>query len=221
MANFVLQELAEGMKDGKKTVFPKMQIYSLHDFETVLKHMQTYAGNFSEGSMRAVIDALVSTMASWMPLGHNIKIDGLGVFSLSLGFDTSTPKEQQIANGNTINAVDDADNVLLTKNRHICIKSINFKPDPELLKKMNRVADFDRVETEIQVPRKCTLSKEERLSKAISILRANGFMTLTDYALATGLSRSVASNDLKAFVAESDSGITTRGSHSHKVWVLK
>ena len=37
MANFVLQELAEGMKDGKKTVFPKMQIYSLHDFETVLK----------------------------------------------------------------------------------------------------------------------------------------------------------------------------------------
>ena len=120
MANFVLQELAEGMKDGKKTVFPKMQIYSLHDFETVLKHMQTYAGNFSEGSMRAVIDALVSTMISWMPLGHNIKIDGLGVFSLSLGFDTSTPKEQQIANGNTINAVDDADNVLLTKNRHIC-----------------------------------------------------------------------------------------------------
>ena len=219
MANFVLQELAEGMKDGKKTLYPKMQIYSLHDFETVLKHMQTYVGNYSEGSMRAVFDALVCTMVSWMPLGHTIKIDGLGVFSLSLGFDKSTPKEQQIAEGK--DAIENADTINYTKNRHVCIKSINFKPDPELLKKMNRVADFDRVESEVQVPKKCTLSKEDRLSKAKSILAKNGFMTLTDYALATGLSRSVASNDLKAFVAESDSGITTRGSHSHKVWVLK
>ena len=219
MANYVLQELAEGMKDGKKTVYPKMQIYSLHDFETVLKHMHTYAGNFSDGSMRAIFDALVSTMVSWMPLGHNIKIDGLGVFSLSLGFDKSTPKEQLMAEGK--DEIENADTLNYTKNRHICIKSINFKPDPELLKKMNRVADFDRVESEVQVPKKCTLSKEERLSKAKSILRANGFMTLTDYALATGLSRAVASKDLKALVADSDSGITTRGSHSHKVWVLK
>lgn len=219
MANYVLQELAEGMKDGKKTVYPKMQIYSLHDFETVLKHMHTYAGNFSDGSMRAIFDALVSTMVSWMPLGHNIKIDGLGVFSLSLGFDKSTPKEQLMSEGK--DEIENADTLNYTKNRHICIKSINFKPDPELLKKMNRVADFDRVESEVQVPKKCTLSKEERLSKAKSILRANGFMTLTDYALATGLSRAVASKDLKALVADSDSGITTRGSHSHKVWVLK
>ena len=219
MANYVLQELAEGMKDGKKTVYPKMQIYSLHDFETVLKHMHTYAGNFSDGSMRAIFDALVSTMVSWMPLGHNIKIDGLGVFSLSLGFDKSTPKEQLMAEGK--DEIENAETLNYTKNRHICIKSINFKPDPELLKKMNRVADFDRVESEVQVPKKCTLSKEERLSKAKSILRANGFMTLTDYALATGLSRAVASKDLKALVADSDSGITTRGSHSHKVWVLK
>ena len=219
MANFVLQELAEGMKDGKKTLYPKMQIYSLHDFETVLKHMQTYAGNYSEGSMRAVIDALVSTMVSWMPLGHNIKIDGLGVFSLSLGFDKSTPKEQQIDKGK--DDIENADTINYTKNRHICIKSINFKPDPELLKKMNRVADFDRVESEVQVPKKCMLSKEERLSKAKSIILANGFMTLTDYSLATGLSRAVASKDLKTLVAEPDSEIATRGSHSHKVWVLK
>jgi nucleoid DNA-binding protein len=86
MANYILQELPEDLSDGKKVVFPKMQTYSLHDYETVLKHMRTYAGNFSEGNMRAVFDALISTMVSWMPLGHTIKIDGLGVFSLSLGF---------------------------------------------------------------------------------------------------------------------------------------
>ena len=71
MANFVLQELPEEMSEGKKVVFPKMQTYSLHDYETVIKHMRTYAGSISDGLIRAVFDALVSTMQSWMPLGHN------------------------------------------------------------------------------------------------------------------------------------------------------
>ena len=74
MANFVLQELPDEMTDGKKIVYPKMQTYSLHDYETVIKHMRTYAGNISEGLIRAVFDALASTMQSWMPLGHSIKI---------------------------------------------------------------------------------------------------------------------------------------------------
>ena len=34
MANFVLQELPEEMSEGKKVVFPKMQTYSLHDYDT-------------------------------------------------------------------------------------------------------------------------------------------------------------------------------------------
>ena len=34
MANFVLQELPDEMTDGKKIVYPKMQTYSLHDYET-------------------------------------------------------------------------------------------------------------------------------------------------------------------------------------------
>ena len=44
-------------------------------------------------------------------------------------------------------------------------------------------------------------------------------MTLYDYANATHQSRSVASKDLRQIVADLKSGITTRGSHSHKVWI--
>ena len=46
-------------------------------------------------------------------------------------------------------------------------------------------------------------------------------MTLYDYAHATHQSRSVASKDLRQIVAHSTSGITIRGSHSHKVWIAK
>lgn len=218
MANYYLQKLPEGMKEGEKVVYPRMQTYTLHDFETVLKHMHTYAGNISEGTMRAVLEALTETMKSWMPLGHSIKIDGLGIFSLSLGFDTSTPQEKAIANKKGKNNGEQEEPK--TKYRHVCIKGINFKPDAELLTEMNHEATFDKTETEVVVPKKGALSRSKRLAKAKATIKKNGFMTLSDYVQATGLSRTAASLDLKAIVAAPTSGITTRGSHSHKVWVL-
>lgn len=212
MPKYVLQELPVEMTDGKRIVFPKMQTYSLHDYETVIEHMRDYAASFSEGTIRGVFDALASVMKSWMPMGHNLKIDGLGVFSLTLGFDESTPSEKAELK-NT-----DSDNPK-TKYRHVCIKGINFKPDQKLLQALNKEATFERSETEFQVPKKTKLSREERLLRAKAIIEKNGFMTLYNYANATHQSRSVASKDLRQIVADPVSGITTRGSHSHKVWI--
>ena len=213
MANYILKEMAEGMADGNKTLYPKMQTYSMHDFETVIKHMRVYGGNISEGIIRAVFDALVSTMESWMPLGHTIKIDGLGVFSLSLGFDTSTPSEKA--------ELQNKEEEPKTKYRHVCIKGINFKPDAQLLERLNKEANFDRIQTDVEVAKRTALSREERLAKAHAIIDRQGYMTLTDYANATGQSRSTASTDLRQLVADATSGITTRGTHSHKVWVQR
>lgn len=218
MPNYVLQELPEELTDGKKVLFPKIQTYTLHDYDKVLKHMHTYAGSFSEGTMRAVIDALVQTMKEWMPMGHSMKIDGLGVFSLSLGFDTSMPSERQQVLNNTD---DETEQEVKTKYRHIRIKGINFKPDAELLKDMNREATFDRPDTEVKTPHRSQLSRSQRIAKAKAIIEANGYMTLTDYTIACGLSRSSASRDLKNMVEDPTTGIKTRGSHSHKVWVIK
>lgn len=215
MANYILKELPGEMTEGRTVVYPKMQIYSLHDYEKVIQDMRVYAGGISEGIIRAVFDALASAMACWMPMGHTMKIDGLGVFSLSLGFDTSTPSEKAILQ--KLENVDDDDPK--QKYRHVCIKGINFKPDPELLKEMNKLASFDRVGVAVEVQKKSLYSREERLTKAKAIIRLHGYMTLTDYALATGLSKSAASKDLKQIVADASSGITARGQHSHKIWI--
>jgi len=195
-----------------------MQTYSLHDFNTVIRHMRDYSGSFSEGTIRGVLDALVTTMKSWMPLGHNIKIDGLGVFSLTLGFDTSTPSEAEAAKKQKDN---DADNEPRTKYRHVCIKGINFKPDPQLLQQMNQEATFERTQTDVVVPRKPSDNRDERIRKALAVIDRQGYMTLSDYAVATSQSRSTASKDLRQLVSDPTSGITTRGSHSHKVWIRR
>ena len=213
MAKYILKEMAEGMADGHKTLYPKMQTYSLHDYEMVIEHMRDYAGSISDGMIRAVFDALVLVMKSWMPMGHNIKIDGLGVFSLTLGFDESSPSEKA--------ELKNADDNPKTKYRHVCIKGINFKPDQKLLQALNKEATFERGEADVQVPQKTKFSREERLEKGKAIIAKNGFMTLYDYANATHQSRSVASKDLRQIVADPTSGITTRGTHSHKVWIAK
>lgn len=202
MPNYILKELNEEMTNGRKVIFPKMQVYSLHDYETVLRHMHTYAGSFSEGTMRGVIEALVGTMEIWMPLGHSMKIDGLGTFSLSLGFDDQEDNEDA-----------------KPKYRHICVKGVNFKPDARLVEMLNRNARFEKAAPEVVVPKKCKYTMEERMAKALEVIDRNGYMTLAEYAGATGLCRSAACNDLKGLVALPGSPITTRGSGSHKVWV--
>lgn len=219
MANYVLKELPEGMAGSEKTLYPKMQTYSMHDYETVLKNMRVYGGSFSVGTMRGVIETLVQTMEAWMPLGHTIKIDGLGVFSLSLGFDTSTASEREIAQEQRKNR--SGKGTENTKYRHVCIKGINFKPDPELLKRLNDKTDFERADSEVKTAKKNKLSREERIARAKAIIDENGYMTLTDYANATKLSRTAASLDLKSLAADPITGIITRGSHSHKVWVKR
>ena len=216
MPNYVLQEMSEEMGNGQKKVYPRMQTYSLHDFNTVIRHMREYSGSFSEGAIRGVMDALVTTMKSWMPLGHSIKIDGLGVFSLTLGFDTATPSEATEAKKQKKG---DADDEPRTKYRHVCIKGINFKPDPKLLELMNQEAAFERAETDVVVPRKPNDSLEERIRKALAVIDRQGYMTLSDYAIATSQSRTTASKDLRHMTSDPSSGITTRGSHSHKVWI--
>ena len=216
MAGYIIQALPEEMTDGKKVLYPKMQTYNLQDYEALLEKMHSYAGAFSEGMIKGVFDTLIQTMTSWMPEGHNIKIDGLGVFSLSLGFDTNTRSEQQNAKDAKTKGEDSKENY-----RHVCIKSIKFKPDPQLLKAMNEQAEFTRMAKKVKTPRKNPYTREERLAIAKGIIEQKGVMTFTEYVNATGLCRSSASADLKQLTADPQSGIAEQGSRSYKVWVKK
>ena len=215
MANYILKELPGEMTDGKTVIYPKMKRFSLFDYEMVIQHMCTFSRILNEGIIRTVFSALKDEMLTIMPIGHNIKIDGLGVFSLSLGFDTSKASEEEIARKEEFN--DDYDPKL--NYRRVCIKGINFRPDPELLREMNRVAKFENDGVEFVPQRKSPYSREERLAKAKEIIDKQGFMTLSEYAAATGLSMSGASKDLRQLVAEPASGIIAWGDHTHKVWV--
>jgi predicted histone-like DNA-binding protein len=218
MANYILQELPQGMSDGKKVVFPKMDAYSMLEYDKVLEEISKQDTSLREGTIRSVLDALAKMMITWLPEGHSMKIDGLGVFSLSLEFDTSTPSENEIAKQQKKGTAEDDQK---TSHRHVRIKKINFKPDAKLIAEMNRTSNFERATPEVITPNREVYSLKERIDIALGIIKEKGFMTLPDYTNATKQSRSGASNDLKKIVASPDSPIGVQGSHSHKVWVKK
>ena len=215
--NYILKELPGDMTEGKSVVYPKIKFSTHLCYERVMSNMRMFNGTLGEGVIRSVFSAFSEAIMCWLPLGHTMKIDGLGTFSLSLGFDTSTRSEEVEMWRQEDEYFEDPK----LKYRHVCIKGINFKPDPELLREMNIQTSFNRVGVEVEVPKSSPYSREERLAKAKGIIRSLGYMTLTDYALATKQSKSSASKDLSQIVTDANSGITVRGQGSHKIWVEK
>ena len=199
MANYVIKEMPTGMGNGKKgRIYPKMQVYTEFDYDKVVELINVNSPAFSEATVRGVLDTLAVVMKSYLPLGHTMKIDNLGVFSLSLEF---------------------ADDDIQKKYHHVRAKGVNFKVDKRMVEAINKENSFERTTSTPSSPSPYTL--EERLQRALSHIDQHGFITLQEYANLNRLSYSTASRELAKLVADPQSGIKPKGAASHKVWVRK
>lgn len=218
MANYIYQKLAEGMAQSENVVYPKMQTYSTYDLKGIIEKIKNGSNTINGTTLTQAVGVLIEVMKNEMPMGHRIKIDGLGVFSLSLGYVDESPATEP-AEGNNQSQTSETGDAAKVKYKNICIKGINFKPDPKLLSDMNRDAKFERVMPGVKTPKKSTLTRNERIAKALEIIDEKGFMTLSEYAFATLQCRSNASKDLGEITNDPTSGITSQGKSSHKIWV--
>ena len=210
MANYVIKEMPTGMGNGKKgRLFPKMQVYTEFDYNKVVELIHTNSPAFSQATVRGVLDTLAVVMKSYLPLGHTMKIDNLGVFSLSLEFadnetDSADPQTPQKPASKK-------------KYHHVRVKGVNFKVDKRLVDDINQENTFERTTANPTSPSPYSL--EERLQRALSHIDKHGFITLQEYANLNRLSYSTASRELAKLVLDSHSGIKAKGAGSHKVWV--
>ena len=199
-----------GMGNGKKgRIFPKMHVYTEFDYDKVVELVHTNSPAFSEATVRGVLDTLAVVMKSYLPMGHTMKIDNLGVFSLSLEFadnEAETGSQQEAKESKA-----------KKKYHHVRVKGVNFKVDKRLVDDINKENTFERTTGNSSSPSPYTL--EERLQRALKHIDKNGFITLQDYANLNRLNYSTASRELSKLVADPTSGIKAKGSASHKVWV--
>ena len=209
MGSYVIKEMPIGMGNGSEgKVFPKMQVYSEFDYDKVVELVNDYSPAFSPATVRGVLDTLAVVMKSYLPMGHTLKIDNIGVFSLALEFvdNKSEAKEQQ---------EDDAKK----KYCHVRAKDVNFKVDKKLVEEINRENSFERTKGN---PKKASpYSLEERQKRALRHIDKYGFITLQEYANLNELSYSSASRELARLVVDPKSGIKAKGAGSHKVWGRK
>ena len=210
MANYVVKEMSEGMGNGKKgRLFPKMQVYTEFDYNKVVELVHTNSPAFSQATIRGVLDTLADVMKSYLPLGHTMKIDNLGVFSLSLEFaENEVEGANQQANQKVTSK---------KKYRHVKVKGVNFKVDKKLVDDINKENSFERTTGNPTSP--SPYSHEERLQRALTHIDKHGFITLQEYANLNRLSRSETSRELSKLVSNPTSGIASKGAGSHKVWV--
>ena len=210
MANYVIKELPTGMGNGSEgKQFPKMQVYTEFDYNKVVELVHTNSPAFSEATVRGVLDTLAVVMKSYLPMGHTMKIDNLGVFSLSLEFadneiDANTKQEGSKAEPKK-------------KYHHVRVKGVNFKVDKKLVDVINKENTFERTPSTPTSP--SPYSREERLQRALSHIDKHGFITLREYANLNSLNYSSASRELAKLVLDPNSGIKPKGAGSHKVWV--
>lgn len=215
MANYVLKEMPAGMGNGSEgKTFPKMQVYTEFDYDKVVELVHTNSPAFSEATVRGVLDTLAVVMKSYLPMGHTMKIDNLGVFSLSLEFadnETDTANQQEIP--------ETQETGCKKKYHHVRVKSVNFKVDKRLVDGINKENTFERISGNTASPSPYSL--EERLQRALNHIDKHGFITLQEYANLNSLSYSTASRELAKLVLDPHTGIKPKGTASHKVWVRR
>ena len=210
MAKYKLQEMGDMRFDGKRRVYPKMVINRTLSRKEFIKMMQGYHRGISESATEAVLIDVADMLVEMLSMGYNVNLEGIGTFSLSLGFEDDKPTEMQSA---------DAKRTY----RKVGVKDINFKASPEFIREVKRETDRDleRDMGGVKVIRKQLYSKEERIARALEVIEANGLITLSDYAYINNLSRTAASMELKELTDDKTSPIGSMGRGSHKVWVKR
>lgn len=154
-----------------------------------------------------MLGTLPQALTTALSEGHTIKVNGLGVFSLSLDFGDVKPNEL---------TGDKKD----MSYRRIRIKTVNFKPDKAFMESLREATTFERQDQRI-VATHLKYTFQERARRARKFLEAHQILTLTDYTHINDISPAGASRDLKKICANPDSGITPVGAASHKVWKLR
>lgn len=208
MAEYDMQELTLPNEDGKRILYPRMQLYGQKDLEYIADKV-SYATSFTRGDIKGLVQAITEEIAHSMSEGYSVKIEGLGVFTPSLGLRKDKERESGEEGAPRRNAAS------------ICLRDINFRVDKELLYETAGHCTLQRAQY-----KKCRRSSqmfapEERLERAKEFMKKNTFMSVAEYCRLTGLLKTTAANELKAWAAHPDSGINYRGRGTHKLYVLR
>ena len=163
---------------------------------------------FSPGDIKGAVQALVEAIAHSMGEGRSVKIDGLGIFTPTLGLREGFERESGEPDEQRRNAMS------------ICISGVRFKPDKTLLRETAGQCTLERTSWKFRKSSQ-RYTPQERLKLAQDYLAEHSFMTVADYERLTGLLHTAAACELRMWRETEGSGISCHGRGSHRVYVAR
>ena len=205
MADFYMKKVPNMRGEHETDVYPKMVRRGLVTLRSLAVDIEQRS-TFTKEDVIGVVSALKNMVAERVADGYGVKVDGIGIFSASLvlakGVIPETSESESRRSG-----------------RSVCIGKVNFKADKEL------VADADSKAKLRRVPEPTTennnvTTRDERLALLLNYLKEKHFIKVSQYAVLTGLNRTKAAKELRAF-SEENTGVTADGSGSYIIYMLK
>ncbi len=185
-------------EDGKAVLYPGVVVKSTKDSEYLIGHIEKHTA-FSRGVVTGVLQELTKEIIELLKDGHNVRIDDLGTFSLSLS-------AREVTDRNEI------------RSPSIHVERVNFRPAADLAKRVSSGASIKRVEYGGFRMSSRKYTAEERWAWLKEYLQEHGSITRMRYSELLGQASSTAARELRKWADEKK--LVREGKHSHVVYLL-
>ena len=205
MAQYIKQEMPNLNGTEEPQVYYRLKTNRNISSKEFVKHISRNDSAVDRGEIEGVLIRIADGLAELLGNGYSVTLDGVGTFKAGLGLKRDKEMDSFEEDETKRNA------------RSLQLTSINYRADKTLVREANRRCKLERYgESRL---RKSPYTKEQRLQLALEFLDKNSAMRIGDYMQLTGLSRTTATMELKAFRQDPASGIAFVGRGSQKVYV--
>ena len=204
-AKYIKQEVPDLNGTGVTQAYYRMKLTPMNHQQFV--NLCAREGSYDESTILGVLSLVSEKLALSMAEGFSVKIDGIGIFNAKLDVKDDVLQDAFEVGEATHNA------------KSIMVSGVSYRADNDLI--MNTRGKCQLVKGGISRVRKSKYTLEERIQKAKDFLAKNLFMRVPDYVKLTGLSRTSAQQELRKLALDPETGITSRGQRSQKIYLLR
>ena len=206
MAQYIKKEMADMRRNGVNQVCYRLRSNGTVELEELARDCAR-GTTFAEGEIKGVVMTLLDGMVMNMTRGFSVHIDGLGTLTPKIGLRDDAEPEVLDGEGRKRNA------------QSLHVTGVSFRADKALVRRLDSRCKLEK--GSVSRIRKSKYTEEQRLEKARRFLQEHTVMRLGDYYRLVGLSRTTASLELRKWERDVSTGITSEGSYSAKVYVLR
>ena len=201
MAKYIKKEMADMRQTGARQVCYRLKSNGTVGLDELVRDCARNT-TFAQGEIKGMVMTLLDGVVRNMARGFSVQIDGLGTLTPRIGLRQDAEPEVPKRNAQSLH-----------------VTGVSFRPDRQLVSRLDNMCKLEK--GQVSRIRQSQYTEEQRLDKAIRFMQEHTVMRLSDYYRMVGLSRTTASLELRKWAANPASGITSKGTYSAKVYVLR